>query len=271
MNTGRAAQKCGPQTVVRAFDKLSIPDIEICCSQSDVQITKCVFILDDWTNTTSNNCTDFIQHSRIKDNIYCYLFETNNTYFFGNPDSGNNLTRPWVRNIDFYFKIDNITNITSKYISVGAISVQLMDPNFNPLWKEKAASIADLYENQTIKSQINAFAGIQNMTTLAYFTKQTIQTILPHDIFAIFGTTPNYHNISYLNVISKYFPLHPNEDVSAGNFHGHFNVGPGSFIHDVQSEKLSHTVLFALGLFGGGFGLISGIYILLFGQLRNNP
>ncbi|KAF0477810.1 hypothetical protein F8M41_024187 [Gigaspora margarita] len=161
--------------------------------------------------------------------------------------------------------------MTSKYLSVGAISVQLMDPNFGLLWKGKTASTADLYENQIFKLQMNAFAGIQNMTTLVYFTKQTIQTILPNDISSIFGTTPNYHSISYLNIISRYFPMHPNENVSAGNFHGHFNVAPGSFIHDIQTEKLSHTVLIALGVLGGGLGLINGIYILLFGRPRNNP
>lgn len=256
------------------LDKLSIPDLEICCSESDIQITKCVFTLDNGTSTTSttfDNCTNFIQRSRVENNIYCYLFENNytSTYFFGNPDI--NLTGPWVRNIDFYFKIDNITTMTSKFLSVGDISVQLMDPNFGLLWKGKAASTADLYENQKFKLQMNAFAGIQNMSTMVYFTKQTIQTILPNDISAIFGTTPNYHSISYLNTISRYFPMHSNENVSAGNFHGHFNIAPGSFIHDIQTEKLSHTVLIALGVLGGGFGLISGIYILLFGRPRNNP
>ncbi|RIB23223.1 hypothetical protein C2G38_2139864 [Gigaspora rosea] len=189
------------------LDKLSIPDLEICRSESDIQITKCVFTLDNWTSTTFDNCTKFIQRSRVENNIYCYFFENNYTYFFGNPDI--NLTGPWV-----------------------------------------------------------------------YFTKQTIQTILPNDISAIFGTTPNYHSISYLNIISRYFPMHPNENVSAGNFHGRFNIAPGSFIHDIQSEKLltfflliisSHTVLIALGVLGGGFGLMSGVYILLFGRPRNNP
>ncbi|CAG8842965.1 4931_t:CDS:2, partial [Gigaspora margarita] len=197
--------------------------LEICCNESDIQITKCVFMLHNWTSTTFDNCTKFIQRTHIKNNIYCYLFENNytSTYFFGNPDI--NFMGPWVRNIDFYFKIDNITNMTSKFLSVG--SVQLMDSNFNPLWKEKAASTADLYENQIFKLQMNAFASIQNMST-AYFTKQTIQTILPNDISTIFGTTPNYHSITYLNIVSKYFPMHPNKNVSARNFHGHFNVAP---------------------------------------------
>ncbi|KAF0477822.1 hypothetical protein F8M41_024196 [Gigaspora margarita] len=227
------------------LDKLSIPDLEICCNESDIQITKYVFMLHNWTSTTFDNCTKFIQRSRVENNIYCYLFENNYT--------------------------NNITNMTSKFLSVGDISVQLMDSNFDLLWKGKAASTADLYENQIFKLQMNAFSGIQNMSTLAYFTKQTIQTILPNDISAIFGTTPNYHSITYLNIASRYYPMHPNENVSAGNFHGHFNVAPGSFIHDIQTEKLSHTVLIALGVLGGGFGLISGIYFLLFGRPRNNP
>ncbi|CAG8503713.1 4902_t:CDS:2 [Cetraspora pellucida] len=235
------------------LDKLGIPDIEICCSLSDIQITKCVFNLDDWTSIEYDNCTKYIQRSCVEYNIYCYLFETNYTDFFGNPDPNINVMGPWVRNIDFYFQINNITNVTSRFLSVGAISVQLIDPEFNPLWKGKAETSVDLYVTQILKLQMNAFSGIQNMSTLAYFTKQTIQTILPHDISAILGVTPNYHKVSYLNVISKYFPMHPNDNVSDGIFDGHFSVAPGSFIHDVQSEKLSHTVLIALGVLGGGF------------------
>ncbi|CAG8545817.1 14069_t:CDS:2 [Cetraspora pellucida] len=199
--------------------------MEICCLRSDIQITKCVFNLNN-TSIEYDNCTKYIQRSRVRDNIYCYLFENNHTDFFGNPDL--NVTGPW--------KSRKLRRFICK-----------------------------------LKSQMTAFTGIQNMSTMAYFTKHTIQSILPHDTSAIFGVAPNYHNVSYINVISKNFPMHPNDNVSVGIFDGHFNVAPGSFIHDVQSEKLSHTVIIALGVLGGGFGLMSGIYILLFGQPRNNP
>ncbi|CAG8759099.1 33314_t:CDS:2, partial [Racocetra persica] len=239
------------QLIREYLNRINIPDIEICCSESDSQITKCVFMFDNWTQTEFNNCTKYIQRFRIENNIYCYLFENNYTDFFGNPNT--NLMGPWVQNIDFYFKINNITNITSRFLSVGAISVQLINPNFNLLWRGKSENTVDLYESQIIKLQMNTFSGIQNMTTLIYFTKQTIQTILSHDIYAIFGMTPNYYNITYLNVMPRYFSLYPNENVSARNFHGYFNIALSSFIHDVQSEKLQKTILVVLGLLGGGF------------------
>ncbi|CAG8759578.1 1291_t:CDS:2 [Dentiscutata erythropus] len=57
--------------------------------------------------------------------------------------------------------------------------------------------------------------------------------------------------------------MHPNENISVGNFHGHFNVALGSFIHEIQSEKLTHTVLIALGVLGGGFEIILGLMHLI--------
>ncbi|CAG8832447.1 42810_t:CDS:2, partial [Gigaspora margarita] len=44
------------------LDKLSIPDLEIYGIESDIQITKCVFIFDNLSSTIFDNCTKFIQH-----------------------------------------------------------------------------------------------------------------------------------------------------------------------------------------------------------------
>ena len=106
--------------------------MEICGSLSDIEISKCVFTWDTWNQSTFDNCAvnnvSFLSTNseHMKNNQYCYLFATNDTYFYGNPDV--NPKGPWVRNIDFYFKIKNITAVTSKYLSVATISGQLMDP-----------------------------------------------------------------------------------------------------------------------------------------------
>ena len=57
----------------------------------------------------------------IKNATYCYNYNSSDTYYYGN-ETG-------VRSIDFYFKIDNITAITSRYLSVGTITIHLMDPS----------------------------------------------------------------------------------------------------------------------------------------------
>jgi hypothetical protein len=82
--------------------------------------------MDDWSSSTFDDCNEFLYQTRIKDNTFCYLYASNDTYFYGNGEM--KPKGPWVRSIDFYFKITNITEITSRYLSVGTIAVQLMDP-----------------------------------------------------------------------------------------------------------------------------------------------
>jgi len=80
---------------------------------------------DDWNQTIFDGCSPFLYQTRFKDNTYCYLYASDE-YFYGNTET--NHEGPWVRSIDFYFKIKNITDITSRFLSVGTIAVQMMDP-----------------------------------------------------------------------------------------------------------------------------------------------
>ena len=99
-------------------------DVEICGQYSDVEISSCVFTWDDWSSTTFDGCSTFLYQTHINDNNYCYLYACDE-YFYGNPETNNG---PWVQNIDFYFKIKNITNVTSHFLSVATVAVQMMDP-----------------------------------------------------------------------------------------------------------------------------------------------
>ena len=62
----------------------------------------------------------------MKDNTFCYLYARNDTYFYRNDKT--KPKGPWVNNIDFYFKIKNISEVTSHFLSMGIIAVQLWDP-----------------------------------------------------------------------------------------------------------------------------------------------
>ncbi len=100
-------------------------DIEICGMWSEIEISKCVYMWDDFITTTFTNCDALSRQDKTKD--YCYVYTNNNaTNFYGNNET--NPKRPWVLNIDFYFKLTNITEVTSHYLSVGTISGQLNDP-----------------------------------------------------------------------------------------------------------------------------------------------
>src|SRR5438045_1562719 len=101
-------------------------DIEICGDLSDIEISKCVFTWNDWSSTVYDGCNEFFDRADKKDLKYCYLYK-GDTYFYGNSEK--NPEGTWVRSVDFYFIIKNISAQNSKYVSVGTITVQLTDPS----------------------------------------------------------------------------------------------------------------------------------------------
>ncbi|CAH1767088.1 19862_t:CDS:2 [Entrophospora sp. SA101] len=249
------------------LDRLSIPDIELCGDYSDIEISKCVF---HWNN--NENSTDGCSsESRIFESEkvtllnkngeeirYCYTLRTNSSYFFSDP--GNPSEGLSTRGIDFYFKILNISSVVEHFLSVGTITGRILDKEYKNLLSTNPVK-------KRFDQQMNTFAGIQNVSTMVFFKKTTLST-LPDDVSTILGLPSNYHSTPFFTTVSKYFQMHPNESFP---FTGHFHITPGSFLHEVQSEKRSYTVLGTLVVAGGIFGLIGGIYMLFFGQPRMNP
>ncbi|CAG8613334.1 1229_t:CDS:2 [Ambispora leptoticha] len=252
---------------------IDVPDIEICGWNSDIEIVRCDFTWQNWSATQYENCQtpDGFQYiyagPRPDPTVFCYLFTANYTTSFGMgvPDT--------LRTIDFYYKILNLTSAIKASVSVATIAMQLFSPDFNPLWnKSIPTTTMDKFIDADFKLQGNNFAGIQNYSTSVKYRKLTYRTIPDHDFRDILGLTPNYHNTSVFIASTTYFPLHGNNsNFTASTDTGHFGVSVGSFVHELKSEKRSHTVLGSLGVAGGGFGVICGIYILLFGEPKYKP
>ncbi|RIA86948.1 hypothetical protein C1645_855304 [Glomus cerebriforme] len=218
------------QLTYETLDKLSIPDIEICGVWSDVEISKCVFTWNNYTNTTFYNGCDALSH-QFHPEKYCHTYNTSDAIYFYE-------FNPWK-----------------------------IDPKYGIDERIKTDYLADKRMVQEFKLQMNGFAGIQNTTTMITFKKVTLRTLLPR-FSTIVGATTNYHSIPYLDLEVKNYPMHPTLDLT---YTGHFSIAPGSFTHEVKSEKRSHTIFGSLGLAGGVFGMVSGIYTLLFGNPRKNP
>ncbi|CAJ0910229.1 2004_t:CDS:10 [Entrophospora sp. SA101] len=253
------------QITYEYLDKLSIPEIELCGDHSDIEISKCIF---HWNN--NENSTDgcspeskIFESEKVttvdQDGVkHCYTLRANSSYFFS--DSEKISEGLSVGGIDFYFKILNISAVIEHFLSVGTITGKIMDKEFKNLSPTNPVK-------KRLDQQMNTFAGIQNVSALIFFKKTTLST-LPDDISTILGLPPNYISTPFFTTVSKYFQMHPNDSFP---FTGHFYVAPGSFLHEVQSEKRSYTVLGTLGVAGGAIGLIGGIYMLFFGQPRINP
>src|SRR5437868_5530045 len=101
-------------------------DIEICGDYSDVELYQCVFAWNDQNSTTYDGCREFLKPELTKIEVinanytkFCYFYETNDTLFYGNDEAQPPLKGSWVKGIDFYFKILNVTNVISHFLSVG--------------------------------------------------------------------------------------------------------------------------------------------------------
>ncbi|CAG8560123.1 10031_t:CDS:10 [Ambispora gerdemannii] len=253
---------------------MDAPDIEICGWNSDVEIVRCDFTWRNWTISQYKNCMtpDGFQYvypgPRPDPSIFCYLFTTNYTALFGMDDVPDTLV-----NIDFYYKITNLTSAIKASVSVATIAMQLFSPDFNPLWnKSIPTTTMEKFIDADFRLQGNNFAGIQNYSTNVKYRKVTYRIISKHDFKGLLGLVPKYDNTSIFVASTTYYPLHGNNSNFTENTDtGHFSVAVGSFVHELKSEKRSHTVLGSLGVAGGGFGLICGIYILLFGEPKTKP
>ncbi|CAG8492655.1 1702_t:CDS:2, partial [Ambispora leptoticha] len=253
-------------------DLLPVPDIQICGWQNDIQIERCDFLWNNSTVTTYENCTGPIQKlyqspNRINLNDFCYLFTiVDKTIKYGRLDNDT------LKNIDFYYKILNMTSFSEYSISVATIAIQLYDPSFNPVWDgTQLRGMVDDAMNQNFKLEFNTFAGIYNYSSLAKIQRSVFRSILPGDISAIFGFNPSYHNTTTYSVNPEYFPLHLSQNITDEEYSGHFSVKVGTFSQDVREQQRTHTILGALGLAGGGFGALCGIYVALFGEARLRP
>jgi hypothetical protein len=78
------------------------------------------------------NCSDYFVPEKYKDNQYCYWFMANDTFHMVSSEDEKDTKDESVRQIDFYWSIDNLKNFTKSGISVPTITMQLYDPQFSP-------------------------------------------------------------------------------------------------------------------------------------------
>ncbi|CAG8532572.1 8698_t:CDS:2 [Paraglomus occultum] len=252
------------------LDSLQVPEIEICAPASPLILTKCTFNAWQAANTeVFENCTrptgeEFIYLKNFSDpNQFCYLFSTNKTYMFSKTD---------LFRIDFFYKIADLPKAWNSSISIPALALQAFNPDFNPLWRPEQLKNSNYKYEVDMRLQTNNFISMAGWVTSMSFQQYVFRDIDPRDFGAVSGFAPQYHNTSTIVTTAKYFPLRadapgfgPDGDT------GVFSVQAESYFQQVQEQQRSKTILSALGLAGGAFGAICGVYMVLFGQPRLKP
>ncbi|KAI9250232.1 hypothetical protein BDA99DRAFT_564200 [Phascolomyces articulosus] len=250
------------------------PYIEMCSQNSTMTVVQCDLMYMNWSMSTIPNCYDYIQMGDNNgDPSKCYLFRASDAINFGILKSDYDQSSPDIRRIDIYWKIDSIVNVSIASVSVPSISMELYNPSFNR-WDE-------IPEEEMIPQQAQYFRDMvlgndrsstsQNTTTTVFFTPHLYRAIRPRDPLSLLGFEPKYVEIPTLKSIQLDWPLQQNINITRGDYHGLFNVQLSKASYDVQTEQRQHTLLAAVALAGGAYGVLTTLYILLFGMIRHAP
>ncbi|KAI8976169.1 hypothetical protein BDB01DRAFT_853223 [Pilobolus umbonatus] len=103
-----------------------------------------------------------------------------------------------------------------------------------------------------------------------YFQNEVYHAIRKNDFSAYFGLKPNY--LEYISVKSKVATsaeIRSNETMT--EFRGMFTLSLYDRSQTIKEEIKQHTILSTLGLAGGGYSVMTIIYIFIFGASRLSP
>ncbi|KAG1087894.1 hypothetical protein G6F42_020455 [Rhizopus arrhizus] len=168
-------------------------------------------------------------------------------------------SRDALRRLDFYWNIDDLRNLSYSTVSLPAVAVQLYDPHFNT-WKASTVGNTTIERETAINIQLGATRATTflNHTSGIFYYPQKYRAIRPGDAASIIGLKPNYIDIMTLVNFQHDWPIRDNPPPP-----------PPAF--DKSTEVRQHTILAAVALAGGCYGVLTTIYILLFGMTRLTP
>ncbi|ORZ02910.1 hypothetical protein BCR43DRAFT_482382 [Syncephalastrum racemosum] len=250
-----------------------IPDIEMCAQNTTFTIARCVVTYMNWSSVTLPNCYDYIQVGEGEDPSYCSLFQGSNDFFYGVEQDYED-TSTDIRRLDVYWKIDAIENVTAASISIPSLTLEMYDPSFNR-WND--SNMADMIpqQQQAVRNMVwgtGMATTMQNYTSNMFFTVQRYRAIRPYDFASLFGVETNYVEIPTVETSQLDWPLHAdNDDIMNGVYHGQFSLQLSKVTVDVKTEQRQHTLLALVALIGGAYGVMTTLYILLFGMIRIGP
>ncbi|KAI7857434.1 hypothetical protein BDC45DRAFT_501173 [Circinella umbellata] len=245
----------------------------MCSENSSMTIVRCDLMHMNWSVTTIPSCYDYIAVGEASDTpSRCYLFDSGDTFKYGVVEDYEPTTSD-IRRIDIYWKIDSILNSSLASISVPSITMELYTEGFSrwdpPSEDEMIPQQARVSRDMVLGNSRSSTS--QNTTTTIFFTPNLYRAIRPRDPLSLLGFTPSYVEIPTLQATQLDWPLQQNENITRGDYNGLINIQLAKASLEVQTEQRQHTLLQAVALVGGAYGVLTTLYILLFGMIRIAP
>ncbi|RUS22162.1 hypothetical protein BC937DRAFT_90141 [Endogone sp. FLAS-F59071] len=253
---------------VRLFSELHknylVPDIVFCSTSTNVTYT-CTTA--DFNGNPNVTCQQFINTTLISNpdkSSYaqfpsCTVFKTRGNLTFNRWEG--------ISEID-------IQVLPPKNEPVDNVQIQLFDPS-----KELRYLVSqDIFstgrrcndnseeDNEGLQEacQQNIYFMPNNTRFFTVF-QSTIHEVLNNDVWATIGIYNTWYNESSISSSTE------KEDWGTTSQFGLLTLRPSTYLVSVQQDQKIFTLLQGLGLLGGVYGVLAGVYIVLFGQPHFQP
>ncbi|CAO3598390.1 unnamed protein product [Absidia cylindrospora] len=243
------------------------PDVESCSQKSPFTIVKCTLVSMNWTSTDIPGCAPYIiEGSQDDPTTHCKVFTARNHPLQFRINGSDETS---IQRVDIYWKVDNVTAFESVTLAIPTLAIQFYAASFSP-WRQSDIVKIPQQQNALDAAKQGKFRAttLQNHTTNIYFTPNKYRAIPPGDGNSLFGLTGNYVDIESLATIQHNWPLHPSAAIDSGEYHGFYTFQLATPTIDVKQEQRQHTILSALALAGGAYGILVTLFITIYGTPR---
>ncbi|CAO3598399.1 unnamed protein product [Absidia cylindrospora] len=255
------------------------PDIEMCLSGSDFIVTSCVLVDMAYNETPLTNCTRYLSIHPLIDGQYCKSFQVNDSsvhFALEKPASRSSYSGALVRRVDFYWTVLNLTAAQLHQRSLPNLSITTYAQQFSA-WRHTPNEMKKLPSPQadawdSLQHQKFVSSSEINQSTQIYF-KPSVYLYLQTDALSVIGLSNNYLEVDSIETNQLSWGmnyLNPKFDVY-GQYQGQFGIALSTQTYLSMKEQRQHSVLSALGLTGGAYGIATALYIILFGTPRLSP
>ncbi|ORZ06890.1 hypothetical protein BCR42DRAFT_156217 [Absidia repens] len=253
------------------------PDVEMCVTGSTFRITACVFQDLNYEAHIKPGCEGFLNYGANNDpSEKCIAFQGNDSKVMFAPGTDTSKDANLVHRVDIFWAIDNLTAVSSQSLSRPNMAITTMSQEFSS-WRITPDDMEQLLPEQAItwnslQLQKYVSSSAVNQSTMIYFEPSRYRA-LKKNAQSVIGLNSTYYEMDIIETNQfewDFNHLFPNYE-TYGDYQGQFGIALRTSNVQVQTEQRQHTVLAALALAGGCYGVLTALYILLFGTPRLTP
>ncbi|KAI8992350.1 hypothetical protein BDB01DRAFT_778134 [Pilobolus umbonatus] len=257
------------------LNEIETPDIEICVEGTTWEATFCEVQYLNFTVQRVENCWNkYFRSGKERAGPQCYIYESHGDYRMTAGDSSNPLA---IRRLDFYWNVGSIDNLTRSSILHPSVDIKLFHSSFNT-WSEDEIGDSEKEKHylDSISLGISRSTSLVNFSTELYFYQELYRAMKKGDAATLLGLDPEYIEIITLPTTQLMWPLNrgslvESRRIPSESYLGHFSVQLSRGHIEVKEEVRTHTILASAALVGGCYGLLTTLYIILFGMSRLSP